>query len=86
MISFRYFCLIRDVLHDFVWFAKKYEMYIYCVPLFMSLFTIPSQSIIGKVLPNHWQRRKEKLLLYQEHILAMISMNLGGNSWRVDTV
>ena len=38
-------------------------MYIYCIYLFMSLFIIPSQSVIGKILPNLWQRRLEKPLM-----------------------
>ena len=52
LISIRYFCLINNVLCNFVWFTKKYQMYINCIHLFMSLFIIPSQSIIGKILPN----------------------------------
>ena len=63
VISVRYFCLINDVLCDFVWFSKIYQMYIYCIYLFMSLFIIPSQSIIGKILQNLWQRHLEKPLL-----------------------
>ena len=43
------FCQI--FLPDFVWFTKKYQMYIYCTHLFRSLFIIPSQIVIGKILP-----------------------------------
>ena len=42
--------------------AYQKKMNIYCIHLFMSLFIIPSQSIIGKILPNLWQRRLEKPL------------------------
>ena len=52
------FCLIKDVLKILYGLAKI--MYIYCINLFMSLFTILSQSIIGKMLPSLWQRRLEK--------------------------
>ena len=38
-------------------------MYIYCIHVFISLFIIPSQSVLAKVLPNLWQRRLEKPLL-----------------------
>ena len=37
---------------DFEWFTKDYQMYIYCIYLFRSLFIIPSQSIIG--IGNPW--------------------------------
>ena len=40
----------------------------------MSLFIIPSQSIIGKILPNLWERHLEKPLLY--HIIADILCGL----------
>ena len=59
VISVRYCCLIKDVLCDFVWFTKKVK----CIHLFMSLFIIPSQSIIGKFLPNLWQRSLENPLM-----------------------
>ena len=38
-------------------------MYIYCIHLFMSLFIIPLQSVLAKVLPNLWQRRLENPLI-----------------------
>ena len=41
----------------------KYQMYIYCIHLFMSLFIIPLQSITGKISPNLWQKLSEKTLL-----------------------
>ena len=44
VISVRYFCLINDVLCVV---RQKYQMYIYCIYLFMSLFIIQLQSIIG---------------------------------------
>ena len=53
-------------------------MYIYCIHyLFMSLFIIPSQNIIGKILSNLWQRRLEKPLvlmpsLYTEYIPSLM--------------
>ena len=42
---------------------QKYQMYIYCIHLFMLLFVIPSQNIIGKILGNLWQRLLEKPLM-----------------------
>ena len=69
VISVRYLCLIKDVLCDFVWFTKRYQMYIYYIHLFMSLFIIPLQSMIGKILPNLWQRRLEKPLLIVTKLL-----------------
>ena len=42
---------------------EQYQIHIYCIHLFLPLFTIPSQSIIGKILPNFSQRRLEKPLL-----------------------
>ena len=51
VISVRYFYLIKDVLCEFVWFTKKYQMFIYYIHLFMSLFIIPSQRIVGN--PDH---------------------------------
>ena len=58
------FCLINDVLCDLCGLPKIYQMYIYCIHLFMPLFIILSQSIIGKILPNLWQRRLEKPLIF----------------------
>ena len=46
-----------------LWFTKKYQMYtvfIYSCPLFV----IPSQSVIGKIWPNLWQRRLENSLFF----------------------
>ena len=48
VISVRYFCLIKNVLCNFVWFTKENQMYIYCIHLFMSLFIIPLQTVFGK--------------------------------------
>ena len=42
VISVRCLWLIKDVLCYFVWFIKKYQMYIYCIHLFRTLFIIPS--------------------------------------------
>ena len=52
VISVRYFCLISDVPCNFVWFTRIYQMYIYCINFFLSLFLIPSQTVIDKILPN----------------------------------
>ena len=42
---------------------QKYQIYIYCIHLLMSLFTIQLRGIIGKNLPSLWQRHLEKPLL-----------------------
>ena len=43
----------------------------------MSLFLIPLQSIINKILPNLWQRHLEKLLLatYRTHACGAFIFN-----------
>ena len=53
---------------DFFGFTKVFNaiLYglptIYCIQLFISLFIIPSQNIIGKILPNLLQGCLEKHL------------------------
>ena len=45
MISARYFCLIKDVLCNFAWFTNKIKC---TFTVFIPLFIIPLQSVIGK--------------------------------------
>ena len=59
------FCLIKDVLCDFVWVTKKYQMHIYCIDLFVSLFTIPSQNITTKNFAKPLAKVFRKPLLIQ---------------------
>ena len=40
-------------------------MYIYCINLFMHLFIIPSQSIIGKILQNLLAKALRKSFIFE---------------------
>ena len=53
-------------------------MCIYYIHFFISLFIIPSQSIIGKILPNLWQRHLEKPLMCSLCCTWKISQQGGG--------
>ena len=82
VISVRYFCLIKIFCAICMVYHKKNQMYIYCIHLFVSLFIIPSQSIIGKILPNLWERRLEKPLMMAivnkliEQVVWVVSVNI----------
>ena len=51
VISVRYFCLIKDVQCNFVWFTNKIQC------------AFHHKVFLAKVLPNLWQRHLEKTLL-----------------------
>ena len=44
------------ILHGF----QKYQIYIYCIHLIISLLITELRSTFGKLLPELWQRRLEK--------------------------
>ena len=60
--TYQIFLLDKRCSMRFCMVYQKNQMYSYCIHLFMSLFIIPAQSIIGKILPNLWQKRLQKKL------------------------
>ena len=64
--------MLFAILYD----LPKYQLYIYCIHLFMSLFLIPAQSIIGKMFPKLWQSRLEKTQLYRLNTNTMLYIAL----------
>ena len=60
---------------------KNIKMYIYCIHLFMSLFKISLQSIIGKILPNLSQKRLEKPLLLLTTLNLSTYCTHRGSEW-----
>ena len=57
---------------------QKHQMYIYCIHLFRYLSIIPSQSIIGNILSNLWQKRLEfnlVIIIADFSILAVFTLN-----------
>ena len=64
MITVRYFCLIDDVIAILYGLPKDIRCTFTASFFFMYLFTIPSQTVIGKILSNLWQKVLEKPLWF----------------------